>query len=366
MQTKQNKERILIIDDTPSNIKLLAALLDDKGYEVSASLDGQQAVQIISHIKPDLILLDIMMPGLDGYEVCKILKEDTTNREIPVIFLTAKSESTDIVKAFQIGAADYIAKPFSSSELLARVRTHILLSKQKKQLAESNFQRERLLHTLCHDLNNTFTSLQLSLDIVHEYKQDLVREAERMDRVVKNGINLIKMVRDMEVAHEKPNALQLDYFSAKDMLQHAFEIIDKKRQVKNITVEKHFTENFSIYVERVSFINSVVCNILSNAFKFSYENSTVEVQTKIVDGYGCIIVRDYGIGIPMDILQEIFNLSKATNRLGTNKEEGTGFGMPIVKRYMDLYQGNIQITSQEEDTDSNRKGTTVTLQFLYN
>ena len=134
--------------------------------------------------------------------------------------------------------------------------------------------------------------------------------------------------------------------------------------MKKIAITTDIDGDFLIYVERVSFINSVICNILSNACKFSFENSTVEIKAKISNGYGHILIRDYGIGIPPEILQEIFNLSKATNRLGTKQEEGTGFGMPIVKRYMDLYQGIIQITSQEEDTEIGKQGTTVTLQFL--
>jgi class 3 adenylate cyclase len=119
--------RILLIEDAPANIQALSAVLKDQGYQVSVATSGQQGLDLLSRVRPDLILLDIMMPGIDGFETCQRIKASTAWREIPIIFLTAKTETADIVKGFEVGAVDYVAKPFNTHELLARVRTHLAL-----------------------------------------------------------------------------------------------------------------------------------------------------------------------------------------------------------------------------------------------
>lgn len=122
--------RILIVDDTPKNIQILGKILRDEGYQINVAQDGKQALNVLSKVDLDLILLDIMMPEMDGFETCQHLKSDPETQEIPVIFLTAKTEVEDIVKGFELGAVDYISKPFQIPELLARVRTHLQLRKE--------------------------------------------------------------------------------------------------------------------------------------------------------------------------------------------------------------------------------------------
>jgi class 3 adenylate cyclase len=116
-----------LIEDAPANIQALSAILKEQGYQVSVATSGQQALDLLARIRPDLILLDVMMPGIDGFETCRRIKASTAWREIPIIFLTAKTETADIVKGFEVGAVDYVAKPFNTHELLARVRTHLAL-----------------------------------------------------------------------------------------------------------------------------------------------------------------------------------------------------------------------------------------------
>ncbi|MCP4689577.1 MAG: response regulator [Desulfobacterales bacterium] len=119
------KSLIMIVDDNPQNIRVLGNTLEEHGYEPAVFLSGQEALEFLLKEKPELILLDIMMPEMDGYEVCRYIKEDVTTKNIPVIFLTAKSETEDLVKGFEVGAADYVTKPFKAAELLARIKTHI-------------------------------------------------------------------------------------------------------------------------------------------------------------------------------------------------------------------------------------------------
>src|SRR5206468_3501494 len=131
-------ERILVVDDTPANIQTVAAILKGKGYQLSVATNGKQALDALTKIRPDLILLDVMMPELDGFETCQRIKSSEAWRDIPVIFLTAKTDTADIVKGFEMGAVDYVGKPFNAHELLARVSTHLTVDQLRRTLATSS------------------------------------------------------------------------------------------------------------------------------------------------------------------------------------------------------------------------------------
>ncbi|MFO1461783.1 MAG: adenylate/guanylate cyclase domain-containing protein [Verrucomicrobiota bacterium] len=125
--------RILVVDDTPANIQTLAAILKEQGYQLSVATNGRQALEVVARVRPDLILLDVMMPEMDGFEACRRLKETLVWRDIPVIFLTAKTETADLVKGFELGAVDYVGKPFNAHELLARVNTHLTIDRLRRE-----------------------------------------------------------------------------------------------------------------------------------------------------------------------------------------------------------------------------------------
>src|SRR5215468_5513867 len=136
-------ERILVVDDTPANIQTVAAILKGRGYQLSVATNGKQALEVLEKIQPDLILLDVMMPELDGFETCQRIKSAEAWRDIPVIFLTAKTDTADIVKGFEIGAVDYVGKPFNAHELLARVNTHLTIDQLRRSLADKNVELAR-------------------------------------------------------------------------------------------------------------------------------------------------------------------------------------------------------------------------------
>ena len=136
-------ERILVVDDTPANIQTVAAILKGQGYQLSVATNGKQALDVIDKILPDLILLDVMMPELDGFETCQRIKATEAWRDIPIIFLTAKTETADLVRGFEIGAVDYVGKPFNAHELLARVNTHLTVDHLRRSLAAKNVELAR-------------------------------------------------------------------------------------------------------------------------------------------------------------------------------------------------------------------------------
>jgi len=157
--------RILVVDDTPANIQLLAATLKGKGYQISVATNGKQALEVVERVRPDLILLDVMMPEMDGFETCRRLKESDATKEIPVIFLTALAETADIVKGFELGAVDYVAKPFNTHELLARVSTHLTMDELRRSLAAKNAELARA-HELVRRAFGRYVSEEVAASIL--------------------------------------------------------------------------------------------------------------------------------------------------------------------------------------------------------
>jgi len=157
--------RILIVDDTPANIQALATILKEKGYQISVATNGKQALDALARVSPDLILLDVMMPEMDGFETCRRLKTAEPWRQIPVIFLTSKTETTDIVKGFELGAVDYVAKPFNAHELLARVNTHLTMDELRRSLAQKNVELARA-HELVRRAFGRYVSEEVATSIL--------------------------------------------------------------------------------------------------------------------------------------------------------------------------------------------------------
>ena len=157
--------RILVVDDTPANIQALAAILKDKGYQISVATNGKQALEVLARVQPDLILLDVMMPEMDGFETCRQLKASEQWRQIPVIFLTAKTETADIVQGFELGAVDYVAKPFNAHELLARVNTHLTMDELRRSLADKNAELARA-HELVRRAFGRYVSEEVATSIL--------------------------------------------------------------------------------------------------------------------------------------------------------------------------------------------------------
>jgi CheY-like chemotaxis protein len=353
---KKNTASILIVDDTPKNIQVLGIILKQEGYQISVAQNGLQALKVIDKILPDLIILDIMMPELDGFEMCQRLKNSERTKDIPIIFLTAKTESNSIIKGFELGAMDYITKPFNSKELLARVHTHLELKFTKDIIQKISNERKELLHILCHDLANPMNSILTVLNLMRTY-QDFKEMRELLVSSVENGLEVITLVREMRSLEE--HKLKLIVVNLAKAITESSRILSKKFSDKQIELRVDVDEQLDVYVERVSFVNSVLNNLFTNAIKFSYSNSKVIVNAKRSTNSIELFIQDFGIGMPVTLLQDVFNVSKTTSRPGTGRERGTGFGMPLVKKFVDAYGGTIEVFSKEEKLHPQEHGTLV-------
>jgi signal transduction histidine kinase len=184
-----------------------------------------------------------------------------------------------------------------------------------------------------------------------------------MRTTLKNGLNIIDLVRKMRSLEEKKAPIEIDVYSLNDLIAESKTMLRQKLLDKDITLIIDINKDFSVKVERTSFINSVINNLISNAVKFSNSGSKIElIATKIETGVS-LRVRDYGIGIPEEILNNLFTLSKPTSRTGTKGEMGTGFGMPLVKKFMEVYGGSIDVRSKDKESHPDDHGTEVILRI---
>jgi len=354
------KPRVLIVDDTQGNIQILGTILLKEGYQVNVARNGLQALSLVEKVIPDLILLDIMMPEMDGYETCGHLKSSPLTKNIPVIFLTARTDTDDIIKGFETGAVDYITKPFNSTELLVRVHTHLDLKFSKDMIETVSNERRELLHVLCHDLSNTFHSLMCLLTLMQdsgkfeELRPHLLSSAQ-------NGVEIIRLVRNMRALEEHKLKLEPILFS--ETLAQSCSLLKDRFAAKQTEPEIHTEDDLKVLAEKTSFVNSVMNNIFTNAVKFSHRNSKIFVTARADGDYAEISVRDSGIGMSQKILKNIFDISKATSRPGTEGETGTGFGMPLVRKFVTAYGGSIQVLSKSQEESPGDHGTEVILRL---
>ncbi|MCP4349691.1 MAG: hybrid sensor histidine kinase/response regulator [Desulfobacterales bacterium] len=357
----ESKGKVLIVDDSIKNIQVLGTILRQGNYIIHVAQDGAQALKKVENVDIDLILLDVMMPVMDGFETCKKLKESPDFRDIPVIFLTARTEADDIVKGFELGAVDYVTKPFKSVELLARVATHLELKHSRETIIEKSSLLKQLVHVLCHDLSNPFGTARALLKLIIDNRSRFDALMPDILISVENGLSVIDLVREMRALEEGKIDLLLDDYELNYMIEMSQTILERKISEKNITIKVNVDENLKVLVDQPSFVNSVLNNILTNAVKFSFPGSEIQVNAVREGDFVTISVRDYGIGMPEKLKNDLFELDVSTSRTGTAGETGTGFGMPLMKNFVDAYGGSIEIFSKKKTEDSEDHGTEIKL-----
>lgn len=359
---------ILIVDDTESNIKLLSHVLRKENYRVIAAFDGDEAIELAKERNPDLILLDVLMPGKSGIEVCKILKEDKELAKIPVIFLSALSEISDKIVGLKAGGVDYITKPFHREETLARINTHLflhqlrkereeriaILKKREAQLRELNYQKDELVRIVSHDIQNPLTGIVGLASLVRNKYGSIDAELEEMLAVIERSgnklLNLVAQVLDNKENEPLRNQLHLEPCKIADILDQVLDVNLPKAQFKRIafTIEDK-TEISTCKLDRIK-IEIALNNLVSNALKFTGTNGRVIVEAYNQDKSLIFKVTDTGIGIPAHMLETLFQTSTPnSSTTGTAGEIGSGLGLDIVQNYIEMHKGTISVSSKENE-----------------
>lgn len=355
--------KILIVDDTPANLDILRVTLNRKGHEISIAPNGEIALELVNQFYPDLILLDIMMPGIDGYETCKRIKANPLTSHIPVIFISAKYDPEDIMKGFHVGGVDYITKPFNSNEVEVRVKTQLSIQsliKQKEALVQTLEEKNRKLKTLnedknyflgmaSHDLRGPLSTIKGFSEILLTTDKPLnASDTQEIINTIKNvSQNMLGLVNDL-----------LDYSvieSGKLELKKKFESINKVllervrvNQIiadrKNIKLDINIEEisNFPFDANRVI---QIIDNIIGNAIKFSPKSTTIWITSKMADNKCKISIKDEGPGISEEDQKLLFKGFQKLSARPTGGEKSTGLGLAIVKRMIKAHNGTLEVRS---------------------
>lgn len=355
----KKKNTILIVDDNANNLKVLAGVLKDKGYDFRMAKSGQLALKILEKTTPDLILLDIQMPEMDGFETCKRIKENEENVKIPIIFLTANTDSESVRKAFEFGGVDFITKPFNSDELLARINTHIKLRTQAEELAQQNATKDKFFSIISHDLINPLSSIIGFSELLKEDSQE--GDYENMDpNKVKLYIDIINksanftlelltnLLEWSRVQIGSINAVK-DNFNMSNLIGENIEGFTSQASSKQLKFKSNFTDNLNVFADK-KMISTVLRNLISNAIKFTPLGGTITVssQEKIVNAKTVIEteIRDTGVGIREEDIQRLFKIEQNYKSTGTNEETGTGLGLILCKEFLNKNSGTIRVESQ--------------------
>ncbi len=349
---KDRISNILIVDDIPANLKVLGDILKNNGYKVRPVPNGALALQVAEKEQPDLILLDIMMPDMDGYEVCRRLKIKEGLKEIPVIFISALNETNDIVKALNTGGVDYINKPFQAEEVLARVKTHLTISLQRLELQKLNSDKDRFMSILAHDLKGPFNIIfgYLELLLRNLRKYDIDRIEKQLGYIDKSARNTYSLLDELLMWVRSQSGMlpfepkELDF---NELCNETIEILAPSALNKNISINNLLNEAFPIDAD-ANMIKTVIRNLVSNALKFTQSGGRIDIFADRADDHVTITVSDTGIGMSPDITSKLFDITQKYSTEGTAHETGTGLGLKLCKEFVEKHEGEIWVESEVE------------------
>lgn len=370
-ETNAAKGNILVVDDNPANLRLLSSMLTEQGYKTRAVINGSMALTAARAAPPDLILLDINMPEMSGYQVCEQLKVDERTCDVPVIFISAMDEIEDKIRAFDVGGVDYVTKPFQFQEVAARVKTHLSLQRLQRQLQEANAELERQLqelearneeldafaHTVAHDLKNPLSALtgyssmletrydQLSEENQRSFFTAIAQNGRRMNNIIEELL-LLSSVRRVEEVEVEPLAMDAIVNSTRKRLA---DLIDDRQ------AEVILQDDWPEALGRAQWVEEVWVNYVSNAIKYGGRlDEGVPPRVELGSDESVDVsngdrlhvrfwVRDNGPGLTEEEQASLFT---PFERLHQVRVEGHGLGLSIVRRIVEKLSGKVGVASE--------------------
>jgi two-component system sensor histidine kinase/response regulator len=342
-------KHILIVDDNKRNLQLTASLLRDEGYLISLAQNAKAALSELNDLIPDLILLDIMMPGIDGLELCRIIKQNDKLREIPVIFLTAKSQTEDLAEGFRAGGVDYIVKPYNREELLIRVKNHIELASSRKKIIEMNLMRDKMYSVIAHDIRSPFSSISLTLSALASGHLDTGTDdfREIMSHLEKTAIEtsaLLDNLLEFTRLQSRIFSMTPQYSALFPILIEATELLKSNAHKKNIVLSADIPADIHAWFDEKS-MYAVFRNLITNSIKFTHGNGRIDLKAWVEEDYAVVSVTDTGIGISEELIRKIFIENEHYTSPGTSQEQGSGLGTYIIKDFVSRNNGKLKISS---------------------
>ena len=355
-QINRSDYKILIVDDVVSNVLLLKILLSNEKFQVCTANCGNMCIEQARAEKPDLILLDVMMPDISGFDTAVILKKDPELKDIPIIFLTALNSPADLVKGFQVGANDFLSKPFNKEELVVRVMHQIalvaakrLIEKQNRELLATINNRDKMYSVIAHDLRSPMASIRMVLnlvvaaispEVVGQEIFDLVDKANKESEDVHDLLdNLLKWTK----SQTGRLTVVMQDLDLNDIIPGVVDIFEMIAATKKIKLS--YTGTSTIVRADNDMLKTIVRNFMSNAVKFSPENSSIEISVTSDADFAKISICDHGVGIAADRLDSIFHKGETT--YGTGGEEGSGLGLQLCQDFAHKLGGDVMVESVE-------------------
>ncbi|MEE3719989.1 response regulator [Tumidithrix elongata RA019] len=340
---------ILIVDDEPNNFDVIEALLDDEGFELHYASSGQKALDRLETFQPDVILLDVMMPELNGIEVCQTIKSMPKWKPVPIIMITALTAKEDLARCLAAGANDFMSKPVNSIELRARVRSMLQIKQQYDSLQELLKMREDMVHMMVHDLRNPLTNIMLSAELLNSPSLPPERKQKKVDGIIHSAQRLQSLIESLLLmAKIESGKIALNYSDidldilCREVIQD-FEPIVTQRNLEIVT--QLFLQGKRVHVDALIF-RRVLENLLSNAIKFSPSKSKIVLSVEYPEfGDIKIQVSDFGSGINEELKPLIFEKYE----IGTLIKDTTqiGLGLTFCKLAIEAHGGSIAVENNQ-------------------
>ncbi|MCJ7524681.1 MAG: hybrid sensor histidine kinase/response regulator [Candidatus Aminicenantes bacterium] len=346
---------IMVVDDTPANLKLLQEMLQAQGYRVLAFANGKMALNAAAKSPPDLILLDINMPEMNGFEVCERLKADAALKEIPVLFISALTETTDKVKAFSVGGLDYVTKPFQFEEVHARVQTHLELRRQRRELQEAYDKlqdleslRDSLVHMIVHDMRSPLTIILGNLELARAQPlpQDAAGYIANAVSSTRTLLEMISSLLDVNKMEAGQMTLEFSTVDMKVLLSETIRLVEPLKGQRALTLTS--PEDMEALACDLRLIRRVVQNLIGNALKFTDKQKGI-IAVSIESAAGGkvrVAVADNGPGIPLEYRERIFDKFCQVAARKQGQMYSTGLGLTFCKLAVEAHGGRIGLESE--------------------
>ena len=354
------KSKILIVDDVKENVDILNQYFSARGFQTILAYGGAQAVDKAERERPDVILLDIMMPDVDGFRVCEILKKERTHfKNIPIILVTAKEDIDSKIKGLSLGAEDYVTKPFDVKELEARVNSALRLKKALDELKELNDLKNQFLGMASHDIKAPISRIERTVEAILknksilkpeqlEYLKKIREEAQGIFNLISDLLNVVKI-------ETGKMGLEFEKVSLEKLVEEVFRMNQISAEAKKIEMEIHMDKEAPKILADPARLLEVVENVMTNAIKFTPSGKKIKIYVKKAKGGVELSIQDEGVGIPKQELPRLFDRFARLSPQATSGEKGTGLGLSICKQIVDLHKGKIDVQSEEG------KGTLITV-----
>jgi two-component system sensor histidine kinase/response regulator len=351
MTPESTSARILIVDDQEAPARLIGGILGRLGYEIISVTSGEEALRHLANQPVDLILLDVLMPEMDGFKVCQRIRLQTALVEVPIIFLSSADEKTFIVRALEAGAVDYVTKPFNEAELVSRVRTHLALKQARDRLRRLAEDKDELLGILAHDLKNHLGGMQMSAQLMHDRAADL--GDDRLKRMASNivdaSVQMFSFVKEFlaNAAADRGFVLKLEGVSLSSAAAAALQRYAEAARRKSIVLHGDFRADTPLVLADQRALDQVIDNLVSNAVKFSPPGKSIWLS--IGEAAGGLLefrVRDEGPGCNKDDRAQMFARYRRLSARPTGGEPSTGLGLSIAKRHVLAMNGTVHVEGE--------------------